>query len=605
VKALRNLLNNTIRAFSSARLFLNEPKIYFRPKELFCPICYRRLKVMKTETTTMVTLHIGKFKAHKTFLICGVCKNKIVYTSSELQGLVPEHCNFGYDILIDVGCRVFQKYRTAKEIVKALEDKNIFLSESEVYFLARKFITYLGIAHRESGSGIRKFMQKNGGYLLHIDGTCDGSSQHLITVIDAISGFVLHSIKIPTENSSQIIPMLREIKKTYGDPLAIVSDMGKAFMRSMAIIFKETPHFICHFHFLRDIGKDLIMNDYKVIQKKLKAYGISTLLQKRIRSYEETSDSNPHIVDQLVSNFKAHNLSTSFLSGITMKVACHAFLLWAFKGKSQGNAYGFPFDRQHFVFYQRLNIVYSRLQEIMESCPQDRSEDIKLVHQLINDLEPLINDKLCMDITPNIIEKIKVFDKLRDAMRIAPVDGRDGLNDDGQDIEMKTIEQAVKKFYYWLTNKYADNKDYKKMIVQIERYWEKLFADPIIVNTSAGERKIQPQRTNNIMEQFFRKLKKIFLRKSGINSMAETLCTMLADVPLIKNLGNSDYMNILLNGKKSLEERFAVIDADSVRKEMKKNGKQNKKEQKKLQNIINDIEFTEKLTNIIKLGLTA
>ena len=75
---------------------------------------------MKTATTTMVTLHIGKFKAHKTFLICGSCKNKTVYTSSELQGLVPDHCNFGYDILIDVGCMVFQKYRTAKEIVKAL-----------------------------------------------------------------------------------------------------------------------------------------------------------------------------------------------------------------------------------------------------------------------------------------------------------------------------------------------------------------------------------------------------------------------------------------------------------------------------------------------------
>lgn len=111
------------------------------------------------------------------------------------------------------------------------------------------------------------------------------------------------------------------------------------------------------------------------------------------------------------------------------------------------------------------------------------------------------------------------------------------------------------------------------MIEQIEKYWERLFADPIIVKTTAGEIKVQPQRTNNIMEQFFRKLKKIFFRKSGTSSTADTLKNMLADVPLIKNLENRDYMEIILNDKTSLEERFVEIDAESIRKEMNKNCK--------------------------------
>ena len=119
---------------------------------------------------------------------------------------------------VEVGRSVFQRYRSAKEIGEELAIKNVFLSDSEVYFLTKKFLTYLGMAHRQSGPGIREHMRENGGYILHIDGTCDGGSPHLIAVIDAISGFVLDSIKIPTENSDQIIPMLKSLKEIYGIP---------------------------------------------------------------------------------------------------------------------------------------------------------------------------------------------------------------------------------------------------------------------------------------------------------------------------------------------------------------------------------------------------
>jgi transcription elongation factor Elf1 len=606
VKELRKLIEKTIGAFSSARLFSSHPKIYFKPEERICPICNTSLKVMKTEDRTMITLHIGKFTANITFLICRNCENKATYVSHEPQTLVPEYCNFGFDVLVDVGKNVFQKYKTAKEIRHELQNKNIFISDSEVYFLTKKFITYLGLAHRESGQEIRKFMKKNGGYILHIDGTCDGGSQHLITVIDAISGFVLDSIKISTENSSQIIPMLQRLKKTYGDPLAVVSDMGTALILALMTVFKNTPHFICHFHFLRDIGKDLIMDDYSVIQKQLKAYRISTKLQNRIRSYEKDVDLNTEIINQLASILETDNsFSYSLISSSSIKIICHVFLLWAFKGKSQGNGYGFPFDRQHLIFYQRLNIVYTSLKEITETYPKKEKKDIKPAQQLLIDLEPLVNDKLCKDIVPNMVEKIDVFDKLRDAMHIALPNGKDGLNDNGDDVGIKTIGWRVKKFTIWLMKKYSNNKDYKGMIEQIEKYWEKLFADPITTHTPSGEIEIQPQRTNNIMEQFFRRLKKIFLRKSGINSMSETLRTMFVDIPLIENLENSDYMKILLNGRKTLEERFAEIDAESVRKEMKKNCNLNKKNSGKIQTIINDVKFPERLTNIFKLRLAA
>ena len=47
------------------------------------------------------------------------------------------------------------------------------------------------------------------------------------------------------------------------------------------------------------------------------------------------------------------------------------------------------------------------------------------------------------------------------------------------------------------------------MIAQIDKYWDKLFADPITVNTPIGQVTIQPQRTNNLLERFFRDFKRL------------------------------------------------------------------------------------------------
>ena len=76
----------------------------------------------------------------------------------------------------------------------------------------------------------------------------------------------------------------------------------------------------------------------------------------------------------------------------------------------------------------------------------------------------------------------------------------------------------------------------KKMTNQIDKYWDKLFADPITVKTIAGQFTIQPQRTNNIPERFFRDFKRSSRKRHGTISLNKTLKTILTDTPLVKNL---------------------------------------------------------------------
>ncbi|MCP4257382.1 MAG: hypothetical protein GY774_07615 [Planctomycetes bacterium] len=215
-------------------------------------------------------------------------------------------------------------------------------------------------------------------------------------------------------------------------------------------------------------------------------------------------------------------------------------------------------------------------------------KDNKPFLKLCRLLQGTMGDRALHSAAEQLQKKAFVFDKLRKAMRIADPMQSLGINDDGEDIDIKTIEKGVKEFRHWLVSShhYSKSRDYQKMVAQIDKYWEKLFADPIAVDTPQGKRTVQPQRTNNLLERFFRDIKRGYRKKSGSNSMSKTLKAMLADTPLVKNLENQEYLNLLLNGKPRLEELFVEIDAKIVREEMRKTRQDSAKIPTKIRRII-------------------
>ena len=63
--------------------------------------------------------------------------------------LVPEFCNFGYDIMEYVGRALFLEHRAVQQIMAALKEKNVTVSDREIAFLGKKFILYLVQAHKD------------------------------------------------------------------------------------------------------------------------------------------------------------------------------------------------------------------------------------------------------------------------------------------------------------------------------------------------------------------------------------------------------------------------------------------------------------------------
>ncbi len=416
-------------------------------------------------------------------LTCDSCGKK--YYSEELRSLIPHGCTFGFDVMIYSGKALFLRQRTIAEVMSELAYQTIHISRSEVSYWGQKFIIYLAIAHKESRVHIKNFMNQQGGYILHLDGMCEGGSPHVISVLDEISEFVLGNVKIPTENAAQIIPLLQEIKKMFGNPQAVVHDMGQAMLRSVAEIFPDAPDYICHFHFLSDIGHDLFSTEYAVIRNRLKKHGVSTTLRYRLRQFKK--DEKHLNFERITHMIETHQFPDDADVSL-LKSVCYVLIVWALDGKNQGHGFGFPFDRPHLAFYQRLTCVHDTLGKIQQVLITTHSRNVKPLLQLSNALQPIIQDTDCQEILPLLLQKIEIFDTLRKAMRITLPDSDKGLNDNGQSVHIKTIEKGVKDFRHWLIKSKIYHKDtgYEKMIEQIDRYWGKLFADPMMIDTPTG-----------------------------------------------------------------------------------------------------------------------
>ena len=102
-----------------------------------------------------------------------------------------------------------------------------------------------------------------------------------------------------------------------------------------------------------------------------------------------------------------------------------------------------------------------------------------------------------------------------------------------------------------------------------------------------------------ILEQFFRAFMRTYRKKNGFQAVTRVLKAMLEDTPLVMNLRNKDFMDILLDGRQNIAERFADIDAEIVRAQMIKSTRNEYPVSIKLKRIVNAPTFLTSLTSLI------
>jgi hypothetical protein len=225
------------------------PRIEFVAEAGQCPLCDGALKVYKTRSRQVITLEAGPFRAIEMLKQCSENHRHPIMGSNALAKRVKPRQRYGYDLIVQVGCARYLELKQREEIQAVLhQQQGIELSTGSLSHLCDRFLTYLEALHLARAPQLRAAL--TAGYPLHIDATCEKGKGGLFVCMDGWRGWVLTAGRIPSEQEAHLRPLVEKTTALFGQPIAVVRDMGKGGANAVAPLHeKGIPDLICHFHF--------------------------------------------------------------------------------------------------------------------------------------------------------------------------------------------------------------------------------------------------------------------------------------------------------------------------------------------------------------------
>jgi hypothetical protein len=156
-----------------------------------------------------------------------------------------------------------------EEIQLLLESRGIHISTGEISKLSEEFLLRFYVIHKKHNSQMDKIFNKNGGYVLHLDGSAESGDEITFTAKEGISGFTIDSWIMPSESSEYIKPFLESIRDKYGKPLSVVRDMSEQIRISVSEVFPGVSQQVCHYHFVRNLGDIIFKNLYQEFRREI------------------------------------------------------------------------------------------------------------------------------------------------------------------------------------------------------------------------------------------------------------------------------------------------------------------------------------------------
>jgi len=207
------------------------------------------------------------------------------------------------------------------------------------------------------------------------------------------------------ESTETVAAFFQEIKAKYGIPLAGICDMLASNLAAFKKMFPGVLLLICHFHFLRSIGKDFLEYETLKLQTILKQYDVNQRLKELLTRCQEKIKGNLELAHYLTHDEEEYLSSFQQLPGV---VKAYCKIQWILAYKQELNGYGMPFDRSEFVYLQRMEMTYNSLKE--------HFFDIKELSELKLFLASILEDPDLRKWMGVMRKKIEDFDTLREMM---------------------------------------------------------------------------------------------------------------------------------------------------------------------------------------------
>jgi hypothetical protein len=390
-----------------------------------------------------------------------------------------------------------------------------------------------------------------------------------------MSKLILGAWRQSTENAEEMIPHVLYLTETIGAPRSIMKDLSKQGRLVSEGVVNAYPDaniiiFACHYHFNKDIGKDILNAQHNALKDCIR--GIKATLSRYIRETCEIVGDDADSVEKEATEW-INDPGNATISSESEGAAIVRYLIqWIMDSVDDGGGGQFPFELPYLLFYDRV-VRMAKISELLLNNIRDtrKSPTCRLLKLLNKATAVLAEDSKAEKIAERLRAKNELFLKLRSIMRL----------ENGEDLDESCL--TVEKYKEYCNSiKYefdaylddlrkmlvsskvsGDIKKAARVIVQhMEKYCDELWGHVIPVVYEEGNISyIVAEMTNDICEQFFAFQKASERRNSGRKNLGWELEKRPAAASLIANLQSPLYLGEVCGGSiENLPRLFADME---------------------------------------------
>ena len=517
------------------------------PKEEQCKECQSQLKVRNTRSRTIIGSH-GKQPITEVTKYCSLHPTEVFHPPIKLT---PPKSKYGFDILSEIGQHRFMDHRQIKEISILLEKRNIHIPERTIENLTHRFLRYAVAVHLESLPLLAESMKQNGGYVLQVDGSTTCGSPILLLVKDGFSGIRLVAASIPSESCEFVQPYLEKILEYFGEPVCALRDRGGGIESALLKTFPDIYIISCHYHFLANIGERLLERKYRSFQRRLHKTGIKKklrALKKRLKQ-RKTSDERDEAL-KLVEYILAF--------------------------KEDGNGLGFPFSVETMDFYRRCEEIRPKVQEaiLARAHTLKSSPGFCRLKNVLNLTQPppAVRGRIHAEYL-QLMNRWNWFERIRKTLRYRngpiPLNNRGYLSDKELEKGRKGLDALQEDIMNFLKLKHnLKDRSFKRVLrnvseLLVERR-DELFAPNVELNVNGKKEVRKLPRTNNAVEQDFRKIRRYWRRIMGNSDVEKNVQKQGVGQAIVANFEINEYINTVYRCLENMPSRFARVTPEAL-----------------------------------------
>ena len=458
-----------------------------------------------------------------------------------INRICPPGYIFDSKVMIAIGFLRWFCNLQREEIQLLLVARGSRISTGEISNLSEEFLLRFYVLHKKHIPKLKTVFERNNGMAVHLDGTGEAGDDIVFSAKDGITGITIDAQIMSSESKKYLTPFLEKLRDSVGVPIVVVRDMSHQIRDAVSDVFPDVLQLICHYHFVKNLGKKLFKEQYETLRK----FVVDTEILSQLAKLKENILKDDDSLDILVM-------------GEHMWVALAVeYLLWP-----REIASGYPFVLPYFEIMNRAMEIKGWVKRIIR---WNAGHNLA-VHAVLELSEKMDQFKKTKHVMQQYYQVRRIFGWFEEVREILDVSRH--LSENGQKSEPLDIKEIEEQLEQALNRIEKEGKELdegfhavaKSIAEQFQGHWDELFME---VYDKKGNL-VEIVRHNGIEERSHRWSRMHTRRRTGRSRTTNDMAKYGALLAVLSNLENKTYVEEVLVDVKDFVYEMQNITPDEI-----------------------------------------